>query len=94
MNQLALFTEPQRLARRRDPVTSHKAAENTPAFRAKHEATIYAALSCGRGLTYREIAAATGMEPVAVGRRLKGMESRGLIRRDGEREGMTVWWRA
>lgn len=102
--RLALFTEPPRLARRHDPQTSHKAAEKAEAFRAKHEATIYAAIcdAGSHGATYREIAAATGMEPVAVGRRLSAMGKRGLIYRNPNtdasgmeaRDGCAVWRKA
>jgi DNA-binding MarR family transcriptional regulator len=90
--QMSLFDSAP-LARKRDPQTSAKAAQRALNFVGGHEGKIHAALN-GPGLTYREIARATGMEPVAVARRLKGMESRGLIRRDGEREGMTVWHKA
>lgn len=92
------------LARTRDPVTSHKAAERAQGFKAKHEATIFGAIceAGDKGLTYKEIAAATGMEPVAVARRLSGMESRRLITRHCNefkepaevRGGCAVWWKA
>ena len=90
--QLGLFAAP--LSRRSDPETSHVAAEKSASFRAKHEARIFGAIfdAGERGANYREIAAATGLEPVAVARRLKGMERRGVIeRRCDSRDGMTVW---
>ena len=104
--QLALQFQP--LSRRSDPVTSRDAAEHSDTFRAKHESKIFGALvdAGDKGMTYREIAAATGLEPVAVGRRLKGMERRGVIERatlrdcDGfasgfeARDGMAIWWAA
>ena len=102
MNQLTLQFQP--LARKRDPQTSKDAAEHSDTFRAKHEARIFGALvdAGDKGMTYREIAAATGMEPVAVGRRLKGMERRGVIERAPlsdcsgfeARDGMAIWWAA
>lgn len=92
------------LARRTDPATSHCAAHNAQAFKAKHEARIFGALhdAAPGGLTYREIAQLTGMEPVAVARRLKSMERRGLITRSAladcsgfeSRDGMAVWWKS
>ena len=91
------------LARRTDPVTSVKAAERTSQFKAKHEATIYAAIceAGPEGATYREIAQMTGMEPVAVARRLSAMEGRMLITRNCNefkdpakvRDGCAVWFR-
>lgn len=91
------------LARACDPVTSHKAAERAQGFKAKHEATIFGAIceAGDNGATYKEIAKMTGMEPVAVARRLKGMERRGLIERcplmdcSGfeSRNGMALWWK-
>lgn len=101
MSQLALsFSAP--LSRRSDPETSHAAAEKSADFRAKHEARIFGAIfdAGEKGATYREIAAATGMEPVAVARRLKGMERRGLIERSAltdcsgfeSRDGCAVWY--
>ena len=68
MNQLAFSFQP--LSRRSDPQTSKDAAEHSTEFRAKHEARIFGALvdASDRGMTYREIAAATGLEPVAVAR--------------------------
>ena len=98
--QLGLFATP--LSRRSDPETSHAAAEKSADFRAKHEARIFGAIfdAGEKGATYKEIAAATGMEPVAVARRLKGMERRGLIERSAltdcsgfeSRDGCACWW--
>lgn len=91
------------LCRSTDSVTSRSAAEKASKFTGKHEAAIYAAIcdSGGRGMTYREIAKATGMEPVAVARRLGAMERRLLVSRFMNefkepaevREGCAVWWR-
>ena len=72
---------PLGLVRNSDPDTSVRSAFKSSAFRASHEAKIFSAIADAgaRGATYREIAAITGMEPVAVARRLRGMEKRGLI---------------
>ena len=100
--RLGLFAAP--LSRRSDPETSHVAAEKSASFRAKHEARIFGALfeAGDRGMNYREIAAATGMEPVAVARRLKGMERKGVITRSAlsdcsgmeSRNGMCIWFKS
>lgn len=92
MNQLAIEFEPERLARRSDPETSKRAAEKAGQFKAKHEATIFAYL-CGitGGATYRQIAAGTGLEPVAVARRMKGLQERAGVYADGKHDGMQVW---
>ena len=91
------------LARNSDPVSSHDAARGTISFRARHEATIFCAIedAGSQGATYREIADMTSMEPVAVARRLAGMERRGLIKRWAnaiggyeQRDGMCVWRKA
>lgn len=102
MNQLSIFDAP--LARARDPQTSHDAAARVDTFKASHEAAVFAAICDAgeRGATYREIALAARMEPVAVARRLKAMEARGLIQRSAltdcsgfeSRNGMAVWWKA
>lgn len=86
------------LARRDDPQTSHDAAARVPEFRSSHEAKIIAALRGFDGLTYREIADLSGLEPVAVARRLLAMSRRGLIERRGidpdfeSEDGMVLWW--
>ena len=90
MNQLALSLDPP-LARTRDPATSHAAASRARQFVSSHEARILGHMHGREPLTYREIAAVTGMEPVAVARRLKGLERKGCIVRAGERGGMMCW---
>ena len=89
------------LARRGDPHTSHEAAAKVDTFKAGHEALIVSAWNghCG-GLTYREIASVTRLEPVAVARRLVSMERRKVIYRIetapgkyAARDGMAVWFR-
>ena len=91
------------LARNTDPSTSHDAAGKASEFKACHEAKIFDALHFAghMGATYREIAQTTGMEPVAVARRLRAMERRRLIERSAlmdcsgfeSRNGMCSWWR-
>ncbi len=89
MIQLALT-----LSRRTDPATSKAAAGRATGFRSHHEGAIYGAIfdAGARGATMHEIAAATGLEPVQVGRRLGAMGRRGVIKRNGEqRRGCCVW---
>lgn len=86
-------------------MTSVKAAARVNAFRASHEAKIFSAIDdCGdRGATFKEIAALTGLDPIAVARRLSAMGKRGLIERQlreipesgddwRERGGCAIWW--
>ena len=96
MTQIPLF-------RNSDPVTSRDAAARVPEFRAGHEAKIYHAICTALGgSTYREIAGDTGLEAVAVARRLVAMERRKLITRRRDmatgkylaRDGMALWYRA
>lgn len=92
MNQLAIDFDAKTLARRADPQTSHAAAERTATFKGKHEAAIFGwLLDHPAGGTYREIATGTSLEPVAVARRMKGLQERAGVYADGERSGMTVW---
>ena len=94
--------EAKRLHRHNDPHTSVLSAQRALVFKDSHESRIFGVLTCcPNGATYRAIADALGMEPVAVGRRLKGMEMAGTItrRRDevtGEyraRDNMALWFR-
>ncbi len=92
MEQMNLLCDTPR-SRRHDPETSHIAGELIKASGAlaSHQNTIRAAIHRKPGMTYREIADMTGMEPVAVGRRLKELEPHHAYR-DGERNGMACWW--
>lgn len=76
MNQLALSFDPVR-ARRRDPATSQEAASRVSNFAAGHYAGIRCALVIGPATIY-EIAARTGLDHVAVARRLSEMERAGI----------------
>lgn len=60
------------LFRKSDPETSRRAAESAQQLRASDHAKILAFLDTqgSIGGSYREIALATGLEPVAVGRRM------------------------
>ena len=97
MIQAELFTPTPR-ARRSDPATSHLAAQRAAPSADAHRQRIVAALRAKPGMTYREIADATGLEPVAVGRRLIEAERQGLARPGGERtqagRAMRTWWPA
>src|SRR5262245_12779592 len=103
MTQLSLFAAPVARARKRDPETSKAAARKADGFVASHEGKIFGAIhdAGARGATYKEIAAATRLEPVAVARRLGEMGERGLIerrevapRKYESRGGCAVWWKA
>lgn len=80
------------LHRLKDPLTSVRAAEKAKEFRTRHIAKIWACLKDNGKLNYKEIAKLTGLEPVAVARRRKEMESDKLIEVLGEeRNGCALW---
>jgi DNA-binding IscR family transcriptional regulator len=91
MSQLTLsFDRP--LSRRTDPATSHRAADRSSEFRAKHRALIWNALLEHGPMTYREIAEITRLEPVAVNRRGKEMQDGGLVQIGPDtKDGMRLW---
>lgn len=82
MTQLPLTFEAP-LARSRDPLTSHQAADRAVRFAASHEGCIYAALlECGeRGGTIAELERVTRLDKVQCARRLAAMERRGTVTR-------------
>jgi predicted ArsR family transcriptional regulator len=84
MTQLSLEFDSRRLARKSDPATSHAAAEDTKAFRARHVATIWNALKERGPMTKDEIAAVTGLDHVAVARRMVELEAKKLAERTSE----------
>lgn len=91
MSQLAIDFDAPR-ARRTDPATSHRAADKAATFSGKHAAAIFGWLSeHAAGGTYREIAAGTGLEPVAVARRMRELCDRAGVYAAGERNGMAVY---
>ena len=74
---------PEIAARRHDPATSHAAASQARALAADHHGRILAALQDGAaGKT--ALAARTGLDGVAVARRMAEMQRAGLIRLTGE----------
>jgi hypothetical protein len=73
MDQIALNFDEHVLVRSRDPLTSVVAAMRTKEFRARHVAKIWAALKDAgpNGLTKDELAAWTGLDHIAVARRMR-----------------------
>lgn len=73
-------------ARRTDPRTSHAAAEQSETLASRHHRIIVDALRrCGpSGMTYEDIAIATGLEKHAVGKRLGELERSKLAMTKGE----------
>lgn len=69
-------------ARRTDPATSHAAAAAAGELARHHAAAILGALvqAGERGLTIHEAAGVTGIDHVAVARRLPELERRGVVR--------------
>lgn len=99
MNALPLFDAATHV-RRTDPSTSKAAARKAEGLAASHQRAILGCLEAFHptSLTYRDIAKWTGLEPVAVNRRLKELHDAGLILltgmaiMDNGNEGRT--WRA
>lgn len=90
MNQLALTLDPVR-ARKRDPETSQRAGRNARQFAAGHFALILDALSQGPG-TAKEIALRSGLDYVAVARRMNELQQAGKVALTGEeRDGCREW---
>jgi hypothetical protein len=91
MQQLALIL-PTPTARRRDPSTSKDAARKATTFANHHRDRIHAALATP-GNIY-EIAKRSGLDHVAVARRLPELMKMGLAEPTEERrEGCRVWRR-
>lgn len=83
--QLTFFDAPAR-ARRTDPDTSHEAARHAAFLAQSHEGWIYRAISAAhRPLTKDEISAVTGIDHIAVARRIVGLREKGLVEDSGER---------
>lgn len=92
MQQIALTFEPVR-SRSRDPETSHRAARNARQFAAGHMALILDALTLGPG-TAKELAQRTGLDYVAVARRMNEIQQAGRVVLTGEvRDGCREWAR-
>jgi predicted ArsR family transcriptional regulator len=85
------------LARTTDPATSHAAARSVASFAGDHERRILAALA--RPMTCYELAVATGLDHVAVARRMRRLVETNRAQESGEtRPGpngrqCTVWMR-
>lgn len=85
-----------RRARITDPHTSHEAAAKVD-FAKDHQARILSALAKRNGQTIYELGAGTGLDHVAVARRMGELESDGLVITDGQRlsprgRKCRVWW--
>lgn len=88
--QLALTFEPVR-SRSRDPEASQRAGRNARQFAAGHFALILDALAQGPG-TAKEIALRSGLDYVAVARRMNELQQAGRITLTGEeRDGCREW---
>ena len=86
MNQIAIdFTA---RARRSDPETSQEAAGRVDGKQLA--ARVLEELRAGPG-TAHEIAERMGLSLVTVSPRMKPLEVAGKVRRDGRRDGRTVW---
>lgn len=93
--QPSLWDRPPR-ARRRDPLSSHAAADRAEASGAigRQAQRVLDALRATPGLTSAELAARHGIDRYAAARRLPELAARGLVRREevGARE--VKWWPA
>lgn len=85
MNQLAIDFAAEPRARRTDPVTSHLAAERSVEFSGKHAAAIFGWLKDHPGGgTKDEIARGTGIDAIAVARRIAGLRESAGVYDSGE----------
>jgi hypothetical protein len=102
-----LFAPPvEHLSGRTDPETSRKAAAAVLPRLGWHQRLALAIVGAHPGSTCKELAAAAmdsaagqdfgpgDLEAVRqrIGRRLNELEKAGLIYRDGERDGCSLWW--
>lgn len=72
-------------ARRRDPITSHQAAEKAAKFANGHRERILEVMDfSGQSMTAEEIAYRTSLTVVQIDRRLPEMERAGLIEQTGQ----------
>jgi hypothetical protein len=101
MHQLSIFetsagragdSAPPR-ARREDPPSSQLAAAKAGSFAATHRERIFAALE--HPGTIKELAMRTGMDHVAIARRMKELQNaQRAVPTDDLRDGCRVWRRA
>lgn len=83
---------PMPTARRRDPSTSKEAARRSASFANNHRDRIHAALATPG--TIFDIARRTGLDHVAIARRMSEMQRMGLVERTGiTRDGGKEWRR-
>jgi DNA-binding MarR family transcriptional regulator len=89
---------PRAFARASDPVTSHLAAADIAVRLPELEEEVLRAVKIAGayGATLDEICAVTGLDKVTTSPRLKPLERKGLVRRNGTRLGrarkqQTVW---
>lgn len=68
-----------RLARRTDNENAHAAARAAQKFLGPHSSLILEALHAGGAMGRYALSAATGIEPVAVGRRMAGLVQSGKV---------------
>lgn len=76
-------------ARRSDPATSHIAAARVREFASGHFSAILAALTAP-GATIYELAARTGIDHVAIARRMSELEKLGRVRVQRDPQGREV----
>lgn len=93
MSQLAINFH----ARRTDPATSHKAAATVGKFAGEHHRRIMAAIDPFDGSTVYELAEIAELNAHAIGKRMKELETKGLVYTEGERSGPSgrmcrVWY--
>lgn len=85
MTETSIAIDPQRLARRTDPLTSHQAAQHAQKFAPKQHARIQEALEMiGHPAGAHEIAEIAGLTQVQVCKRLPEMQRAGLVEPTGE----------
>ena len=78
--QLDMLDEPRKLARRKDPSTSHSAAERVREFgQAQRDLIVSVLKRFQGGLTVHEIAASCRLDAHAVGKRVGECETAGQI---------------
>ena len=90
--------ERQYPARRHDPLTSFKAAEQIGAHITSLEAAVLDTLAAHGGMTTEEMAARLGISLVTISPRLRPLEKKGRVRRAGTKSNLSgrqaVIWEA
>ena len=75
-----------------DPQTSREAAERMGLYIGPAQARAYRLVQDRPGSTCPELAGGDEKERQRIGRRLNELEKAGLIRRDGVRDGCSIWF--